>query len=178
MAEIKSTIDLIMERTKGLTLSSEEKERLDEEKRVRGAQGLVQRYLRGDLSLDELSRQMEEGSSNSRKAMMQALVEGMRLGREEFSRGLEALERWRGKENRFQLQRIRDLSHQFGQALQKRRRKVKAELWEDLARRGVQGSAVEPNVEGSGRWDETINQVEREFEPRLGELRKELLAHL
>ncbi len=28
----------------------------------------------------------------------------------------------------------------FGQALQKRRRKVKAELWEDLARRGVQGS--------------------------------------
>ena len=178
MAEIKSTIDLIMERTKGLTLSPEEKERLEEEKRVRGAQTLVQRYLRGELSPEELSRKRDEITSNAQKAMMKALVEGIRLGREEFNRAMGALERWGGKGNRVQLQRIRDLAHPFGQALQKRRRKVKAELWEDLARKGVQGSAVEPNVEGSDKWDETIEAVAQEFDPRLRQLRKDLLAQL
>ncbi len=176
VAEIKSTIDLIMERTKGLHLSAEEKERLDEEQRLRGARILVQGYLRGEISLEELTAKKDESPANSQKAMIEALVQGMRLGREEFPRGLEALERWKGKETRVQLQRIRDLSHQFGQTLQKRKRKVKAELREELTRRGVQGSAVEPNVEGSARWGEVVEALARELEPRLRELQSALLA--
>ena len=60
MAEIKSTLDLIMEKTKGLTLSPEEKEKILREEWLKKAKGWIQKFLddRTDLGKvkDELSR--------------------------------------------------------------------------------------------------------------------------
>ena len=41
MAEIKSTIDLVMERTKDMVQSKEEKDKAEEEKRENKARGLL-----------------------------------------------------------------------------------------------------------------------------------------
>ena len=54
MAEIKSTLDLVMERTKHLTMSTEEKtgqRRMEFEKKLNG---LLQQYADNSLSVDEL----------------------------------------------------------------------------------------------------------------------------
>jgi hypothetical protein len=176
MAEIKSSIELAMERTKGLTFSDEERHRVEEDKDRRAAHGLLSQYLRGEVSLAELTRKKDSSSVAFREALMREMVVGLRLGREEFSRGLDALEQWQGRQSRPLLNRIRDLSMQFGQSLQKRRRKVKADLWEDLARRGLEGSAVEPNVEGSTQWRDLVEALAREFDPRIEEIRSALLA--
>ncbi len=45
MAEIKSTIDLIMERTRNLTMTEEEKEELRNKELTEKAKGWVVRYL-------------------------------------------------------------------------------------------------------------------------------------
>jgi hypothetical protein len=177
MGEIKSSIELAMEKTKGLKFSDEDRQRLEEEKEQRAVQVAVSQYLLGGLPLAELTRKRESASESSRRAMLGAIVQGLRLGREEFSRGIEALELWRGSQLRGPLQRGRDLAAQFGQALQKKRRKIKADLWEELARRGVQGSAVEPNVEASPQWETILAGMEKEFLPKLQEWRETILDH-
>ena len=52
MAEIKSTLDLIMEKTRGLTMTEEEKRELREKDLVGKVRGLVQKYLDGALDMD------------------------------------------------------------------------------------------------------------------------------
>jgi hypothetical protein len=52
MAEIKSTIDLIMERTKSLAASPEERESYQRQEREKRLRGLVQRLLDDNLTLD------------------------------------------------------------------------------------------------------------------------------
>lgn len=178
MGEIKSTIDLVMERTKGMTLSGEEKRHLEEEREERMAYGLSARYLQGDVGLEELVKKTEGSPAPFRRAILTSMVEALVPGGEEFLKALDALERLKGKELQGPLKRGRDLSLQFAHALQKKRRKLKAELWDELAQRGVRGSAVEPNVDASPRWKETVEELRREFEPRLQELKESALAKL
>ncbi len=82
---------------------------------------------------------------------------------------LEAVERFLGKGHRKILQRLKDLSIEWGQLLQKRKRKLKAELREELACRGVEGSAVEPHVEGSPLWEKALRELQLQFQDKLVE---------
>jgi hypothetical protein len=179
VGEIKSTIDLVMEKTKGLSLSEEEKRHLKEEEEARKAQVHVKRYLKGDLDLEQLLDQGRASSKTAQKTMIHALVEeGLKPGRESFSRALSALERWNPDGPKSSLKRLKDFSLMYAKALQKQKRKVKAQLWEELAARGVEGSAVEPNVLASPLWEETLRKMEREVRSQLEGIREEVLRDL
>ncbi len=54
MSEIKSTLDLVMERTRHLSLSEEEKKRQQTEKFEKRLQGLLQQYADGALDIEAL----------------------------------------------------------------------------------------------------------------------------
>lgn len=172
MAEIKSSIELAMERTKGLTFTEEERQKLEEEKEQRLAQAFVSQFLRGELSLAELEKKRLQASPLTRRALDRALLEGLSLGMDAFPLIMEAMERFLGKGQRKVLQRLKDLSMEWGQLLQKRRRKLKADLREELARRGVEGSAVEPHVEGSPLWEKALTELQMQFQGRLLEAQK------
>jgi len=58
MGEIKSTIDLIMERTKNLTMTEEEKRQIRNKELKEKATGWVVRYLDGLVSLEDLRADM------------------------------------------------------------------------------------------------------------------------
>jgi hypothetical protein len=58
MGEIKSTLDLVMERTRHLSLSTEEKEEQRREDFAKRLQGLLQPYADGVLSVEELRDRM------------------------------------------------------------------------------------------------------------------------
>jgi hypothetical protein len=178
MAEIKSSIELAMERTKGLTFSEEERRKWEEEREQRLAQALVSQYLRGEVSLGELERKRRDCTDAGRMALDRALVQGLSLGMESFEPAMEALENWLGKGNRTALQRLKSLSMEWGQALQKRRRKIKAELRAELASRGVGGSAVEPHVEGSPLWEKALQELRGQFQGRFLEIQELLLKAL
>lgn len=59
MGEIKSTLDLVMERTRHLSFSDEEKTRQCEEDFRKRLQGLLQRYADGALSLEGLREKIK-----------------------------------------------------------------------------------------------------------------------
>ena len=58
MGEIKSTLDLVMERTRHLSLSAEEKEAQRREAFGKRLQGLLQQYADGAMPMDELQDRM------------------------------------------------------------------------------------------------------------------------
>lgn len=169
MGEIKSSIELAMERTKGLTFTEEERRKLEEEKERRLAQAMVSQYMRGEMSLSELERKRLQAPPSARLALDKALIESLSSGMDNFPLILEAVERFLGKGHRKILQRLKDLSIEWGQLLQKRKRKLKAELREELACRGVEGSAVEPHVEGSPLWEKALRELQLQFQDKLVE---------
>ncbi|MGQ9857600.1 MAG: hypothetical protein ACUVS3_02805 [Thermodesulfobacteriota bacterium] len=178
MAEIKSSIELAMERTKGLTFTEQERRELEQARQQRTAQILVSQYLRGEVDLQELDRKGKNSPGVTPRALAKALVEALDLGQETLPRALEALEHWMGKDQKATVQRLKDLVLQWSQALQKKKRKLKARLREELARRGVEGSAVEPNVEGSPAWESSMAELKREFSSKLEDIQQSLMAAL
>ena len=69
MAEIKSAIELAMEKTKGMHLSREEKEKLKEEELHSRAQGLVNRFLEVDFNLKEVQKDLAKYEPGQREHM-------------------------------------------------------------------------------------------------------------
>jgi len=67
MGEIKSTIELMMERTKNLTMTDEEKAELRRKELAEKAKGWLVRYLDGILSLEDLKAEMMQESEDVRE---------------------------------------------------------------------------------------------------------------
>ncbi len=178
MAEIKSSIELAMERTKGLTFTEEERRKFEEERERRIAQALILQYLRGEMVLRELERKRKEATPTARKALDRVLVESLEMDAEALPKVQEAIESWLGKTNRHLVQKMKDLTVQWGQAVQKRKKRIKAELREELERRGIRGSAVEPNVEASQAWERALRELQEEFSDKVSSLREQLLGAL
>ena len=59
MGEIKSTLELAMERTKGFAVSEKEKDEMKQKEALRKATGLFHRYREGHLSLNDLLKEVE-----------------------------------------------------------------------------------------------------------------------
>ncbi len=77
MGEIKSTLDLVMERTRHLSLSDEERQRQQAEAFEKRLQGLLQQFADGALTVDEAGERIaalrsEMGTVN-RKGLMAAI---------------------------------------------------------------------------------------------------------
>jgi len=58
MGEIKSTLELAMERTKGIVVSEKEKDEIKQKEILRKATGLFHRYREGHLSLNEILKEI------------------------------------------------------------------------------------------------------------------------
>lgn len=65
MAEIKSTLDLVLERTKNLNISDEERKTLKRRETAGKIKGLVQKYLDGMLDLNAVIQELEANGSGS-----------------------------------------------------------------------------------------------------------------
>ena len=96
MAEIKSAVELAMERTKGLRLSHEEMEKIKEEEVQSKAVGLVNRFLEVDFHLRDVEKELAKFDPQQRKHLEQLflhhLIEAMNLDRDNdlILQGLEA----------------------------------------------------------------------------------------
>ncbi len=178
MAEIKSAVELAMERTKGLRLSREEKEKIKEEEIHSKAFGLVNRYLEVDFHLREVEKELAKVDPSQRphleKLFIQNLVEAMNLDRDNdlILQGLETLRpatAWTAK-------KIKDLIQKYQDRKKEEFQKTEADLLAKLERLGIGGSAIHPRVEGSQEWEEAEAKFKPGFAEELKRLKKGILA--
>ena len=72
MGEIKSTLDIIMEKTKGMTMSDEEKRELKKKELSDRLKGLIQKFLDGILTYEDLKGEISANDEDERELMLNA----------------------------------------------------------------------------------------------------------
>jgi hypothetical protein len=178
MAEIKSAVELAMERTKGLRLSHEEMEKMKEEEIQAKAVSLVNRYLEVDFHLREVEKELARFDPRQRKHLeglfLQNLIEAINLDRDNalILQGLETFlptAAWPVK-------KIKDLLQKYQEKKKDELRKAETDLLAGLERLGISGSAVHPKVEGSPEWEQAMAGFKPGFEEELNKLKKGILG--
>jgi len=164
LAEIKSTLDLVMERTKNLTLSSEEKQSQKQIEIGNRIKGLVQKFQDGLLTNHQLKLEYDRFKKDSDLSDNSLLVREIlcRLDPDRANQNLlEALEACCRLDTAAIRANLKDYRDAYHRAAEKR----SAQLKEDLAHHhSISGSAVLPNLDADEKWQQTTRDMRRQFE--------------
>ncbi|MFC1828114.1 hypothetical protein ACFL0O_00710 [Thermodesulfobacteriota bacterium] len=164
MGEIKSTLDIVMEKTRHLTLSQEERAEQKQGEIRNRLRGLIQKYndrklKKGDLA-EKLDLLKETHGLNTKDMLTRMLLEGLALGRSNESDmgllngicGIDVLE----IETLFL-----DFNNQITSAFQKHSKKIKKNL---AKMHRISGSAVVPNLERDNEWLTTVQEITSQYD--------------
>lgn len=168
MGEIRSTMDIIMEKARGLTVSDEEKKQFKEREMTGTVRGLLQRCLDGVLAMDRFRVEM---------AAVQERDKDMadRLLREETLKSIEP-----GRRNEIALSVLKEVLgmdtggiterlEAFSRQIEEERSSREAILIERFKESDISGSAVIPNIEADPEWHDFLKE-------KLKNLRNELTS--
>jgi hypothetical protein len=169
MGEIKSTLDLIMERTKNLSMSPEEKEENHRQEWLKKARGWIQRFLDEVVPLEKVR---EEFSSR-------ALPEGWQgILKKELVNGLEP-GRNNNNEKRLLLMETllniseapyREILLSFDRRVEEEGERQKVGIVERWKGKGFSGSALAPNLEGDSLWKDFYLEAIKDSKEKMAEL--------
>ncbi len=177
MAEIKSAIELAMERTKGLVMDEKEKEQSliqDAENRLKV---LVRRFLDGTIEMDDLGSQydkLELTENRKRSLLVDIVVNGFDVGGDAKSFDLLHLaDRKLDKRLHAELDKLQG---QFTDALEKKSEDVRKQVLSRLKKMGISGNALEPNVNVWEEWKDAADETKQMFSSRLQKWKDEVKA--
>jgi len=179
MGEIKSTLELAMERTKKVTISEKEKEEIKQKEVLQKATSLFHRYREGHLSLNEILKQIEKMEKKTATTVKELLlsqwIDALSLGDgdERILKGIESLKQRSIDEVN---QRFHHLLSQYRGEKAKARERVQAQSVEALRKDGISGSAVKPNVEGCELWKKENQKLDHSYRMKLEEIKQQLRA--
>jgi hypothetical protein len=166
MGEIRSTLDIIMEKTKGLTMSEEEKRAFKEEEMTGKIKGLMQKFLDGVLDMERLKIQVvalaEKDEDMVKLMIREESVPRIRIG-EDNERVLRILQEVAGLDT----MSIRTALKDFKARLEKEKGVREKELIKNLEKKGISGSAVMPNINADPEWSRYVSELRNEFQERL-----------
>jgi len=165
MGEIKSTLDLIMEKTKNMTLTEEEKGAIRTRELKAKVRGWFQRYSDGLLTISDLMEFMEPDGP--------AFDETASLMRE------ECLARMNPETDNRKIFQIMDeilgidsgpfqsLIDHFHEELEQVRAGATGDARTALHERGISGTAVVPNLQISPAWNTCLDNARKQFRSKL-----------
>jgi hypothetical protein len=168
MAEIKSAIELAMERTKGLVMDEKEKEKSlvqDAENRLKA---MVRRFLDGGTDIDDFQGQYDKidlTEGVKRVLLVDMVVNGFDVGEDTKLFGLLHIVD-RELDNRLKKE-LDILQRQFSEALEKKNGEVRKRVLGRLNKMGISGSSLEPNLTAWDEWKEAVAETKRAFGGRL-----------
>ena len=184
MEQIKSALEIALEKTAHLKrASAEEIRRQKEEDLVILASGVVQKYLRGEYKLKDLANASERHPEKELMSLVlwEQLVAAISLEKcDNVLEGLEFLSR--DKEAVKQVTaKAREISEEF--YLEKNKRmhvlsdRMEQSIRQELSQQGISGSSIDIDVESTPQWQQGFHELEALFQARL-ELAKEGLSRL
>jgi hypothetical protein len=177
MGEIKSTLDLAMERTKKFAISDKEKEEMKQKEILQKATTLFHRYREGHPPLNEILKQIERMDERTGRTVKELLlfqwIDALSLDddTERILKGIESLKPRSIDEIK---QKFHHLLSQFQGEKEKVKEKVKVQLTAVLKKDGIYGSAVEPKIEGSELWKKENDRLGQSYRIKLEEIKEQL----
>ncbi|MBT8490662.1 MAG: hypothetical protein KJN62_06420 [Deltaproteobacteria bacterium] len=166
MAEIKSTLDLIMEKTQSMTLSEEEKKEIRQQELSGKVKGWIRKYedvvlnlktIQSEIVKEDVSRQTE-----LKKALQKEVLHLIEPDKDN-SRFLQLLEEICGTGTDV----IITMIHQFQTTIAAERAIVHKELNHRLEEKGISGTAVIPSPYSDTEWNTRYDQSIEDFKKQL-----------
>jgi len=177
MGEIKSTLELAMERTKKVAISEKEKEEIKQKEVLQKATSLFHRYREGHLSLNEILKQIEKMEKKTAATVKELLfsqwIDALSLDDddERILKGIESLKQRNINEVKKQ---FHHLLSQYQREKEKIKEEVKVQFTEALRKDGIYGSALEPKLEGGELWKIENEKLDLSYKAKLGEIKEQL----
>ena len=179
MSEIKSTLDLVLEKTRHLRAGDEEKREFLKEDARQRARGYAYKYIEGVWKLSQLLKTLEEEDRDPDvlEETARIVVEQIRPG-DVNTRLLDDLTEWTGDGGREVIQRIRRELDAFDGRQYSLKDEIRDLVSDDLKRKGIYGSAVVPKIQHHAAWIEKNDRLVLESNRILEPLKDELLRLL
>jgi len=162
MAEIKSTLDIIMEKTKGLTMTDEEKRELKRKEMAGNFKGLVQKFLDAFMDTEDLKIELADlgkGHEDMLREIIMREIAGRVQPEEDNEPFMKILEKTTG----INIGPIRDLLADSERKLEKERATRVKSLMKRLKKKGISGSAVVPNLDADSQWRDYVSKRKEKF---------------
>lgn len=174
MTEIKSTLELVMEKTKDLNFNPEEREEQKRKEVQLKVEALLQKYQENELKREQLEKaltNLEKYYGRMVKPMLgYKLIEQIDLDGN-LSLILDLLNHFFSLET----DQIGVLIHNFNRAIQSFSEERVRDLKELLDKKyHISGSAVFPNLEKDETWIATVKEIREKFNQQLGEEKRKL----
>ncbi|MBN2297704.1 MAG: hypothetical protein JXM72_03880 [Deltaproteobacteria bacterium] len=165
MAKIKSTLDLVMERTKNLNMTEKDREKLQEKQNTEKARMWVQRYLGRRMDADELKHELEKQSRQYpeiRSLVCKELAKFLDPAGDN-TMVLYALEKALGADP----QSIRDLMQSYETDLKNQMSRYADQMISSLNQEGFFGSSLAPNLARNPQWQEYVSRAHQGLQARI-----------
>jgi hypothetical protein len=173
MAEIKSTLDIIMEKAKKFSATAEEKEGFKRQELEGKIKGLVQKTLDGILDSERFRDEVTTLQAKEKDLVDQILKEEVvaRIEVEANSGALlKMMENIAGRASPAVRKTLADFEKK-GEKQKESRRKA---LLESFKKKGISGSAVVPNLDADPEWLRAQSEMRSQLQEKIREQMKSL----
>jgi hypothetical protein len=177
MGEIKSTLELALERTRKLAITQEEREEIKRQELLKKATGLSHRYVEGHVPLQEVLREIErmadQEKSKVKKLLLSQWMEALSLesNHERLFDGIESLRGMKVSDARAKFQL---LVSEYQMERKKAEQDIERQAIEELRSEGFSGTAVVPRLEGNPKWRELAQAMNALFRKGVEDIRETL----
>ncbi|UCF82729.1 MAG: hypothetical protein JSV50_16270 [Desulfobacteraceae bacterium] len=169
MGEIKSTLDIIMEKTKGLTMTDEEKNAFQKRETEGKVRGIVQKFLDGLINSKRLKEEIiglgERQYSLTKEALLRECLDRMEPGADNTPL-LDALENAAGLDT----DPVQKIMLEYKRDLEQQRIDRTKILKKHLEDRKILGTAVVPNINSDKKWVQYLAEAKRGFKAKVEKL--------
>ncbi len=182
MAEIKSTLELALERTQRLSMTATEKKTLREKEISEKASRLFHRYMDGYSTGSEILKEIERADQNLRiaieKELLSQLTGALTLdsSTEEGERVIAGIESLTGRGLDASRDRFQDLARRYAKEADGVKEQVGIQLVEELKNQGIEGSAVEPRCDEDPLYKKEMGILRERYDVELSKLKKNLTS--
>jgi len=159
MGEIKSTIDLVMEKTKHLIMTKDEKSLAKSDFAKQKLNGLIQKFKDGLLTRDKFGKSLDliagETDVKILPLLLKELLDQITLF-EDNSRCIELLQNFCGISVKELKSALNNFQEDYQSALRDRIKTSKEEIFQ---KHGISGSAVVPNLDQDSQWQKQYQEI-------------------
>jgi hypothetical protein len=168
MAEIKSTLDIIMEKAKKFSVTEEERQGFKRQELEGKIKGLVQKTIDGILDVERFQVEVTALRAKDRDLVDQVLKEEL-VTRLEVETNSEALLKILENVSGPTWDAVKKVMAEFERKGEKQKNSRRKTMLESFSKKGISGSAVLPNIDADPEWIRAKSEMRQQLQ---GEIRK------
>lgn len=166
MAEIKSTLDIIMEKAKKFSVTEEEKQGFKRQELEGKIKGLVQKTIDGILDSERFQVELTALQAKDKDLVYPILKEEL-MARMEVETNSEALLKMLKSTARPAWVAVEKVLADFDKKAEKQKESRRKILVDNFKKRGVSGSAVVPNLDADPEWIRMKSEMRRQLQEEI-----------